>query len=311
MGMKILNNEPVSALRSEPPTAEPRGEPPINWHPAFFEAIQLELADYKDVLSFQVEYQLNKAPLKLDILIIKKDKNAVIGKNIASFFRGHNIFEYKSPDKSLSVADFYKAYSYVCLYASLEAVPITDLTLSFVETRYPRDLLRHLRDTRGCRIEKPQAGIYRVSGDIIPIQIIESRKLSTAGNIWLKDLSNELDRVNLAEIASKSIQLKGSHIGTYIKTIMQANKRAAREVLEMSDMTMLEIFEETGWAAIFEKKGEAKAEARGLTKGQQEKAMEVIRKALEKKIAIADIADLVGYDTATVEGYKKAWGMDA
>ncbi|GHT97620.1 hypothetical protein FACS1894142_2540 [Spirochaetia bacterium] len=285
MGMKTLNNEPEPALpdespqKSESPTAEPRGEPPINWHPAFFEAIQLELADYKDVLSFQVEYQLNKAPLKLDILIIKKDKDAVIGKNIASFFRGHNIFEYKSPDKSLSVSDFYKAYAYVCLYASLEEVPITDLTLSFVETRYPREVLRHLCDTRGCRIEKPQAGIYHVSGDIIPIQIIESRKLSTAGNIWLKDLSNELDRVTLAEIASKSAQLNGSHIGTYIKTIMQANKGAAREVLEMSDMTMEEIFEETGWAAHFEKKaeargrleGKAEGKASGLTEGQHEK----------------------------------------
>ena len=280
-------------------TPNHRHEPPLNWHPAFYEAIQLELAEYKDVLSFQREYQLNKAPLKMDILIIKKDRDAVIGKNIASFFRGHNIFEYKSPDKSLSVSDFYKAYSYVCLYASLEKVPITDLHLSFVETRYPRNLLRHLRDIRGCRIEETQAGIYRVSGDIIPIQIIESRKLSTEGNIWLKDLSNELDRVTLAEIASKSAQLNGPHIGTYMETIMQANKEAAEEILKMSDKTMLEIFEETGWAAIFEKKAEARSR------------LEVIRKALEKKMAVADIADLVGYDTATVEGYKREWAMDA
>jgi hypothetical protein len=78
MGMKTPNNTPESATPQN-------GDPPINWHPAFYEAIRLELDEYKDVLSFHMEYQLNKAPLKMDILIIKKDKDAVIGKNIASF----------------------------------------------------------------------------------------------------------------------------------------------------------------------------------------------------------------------------------
>jgi hypothetical protein len=309
MGMKTPNNAPKSA-------APQNSEPPINWHPAFYEAIQLELDEYKDVLSFHMEHQLNKAPLKMDLLIIKKDKDAVIGKNIASFFRENNVFEYKSPDTSLSVADFYKAYGYVCLYAALEKLPVTDLTLSFVETRYPRDVLRHLRDVRGYRIEETQDGIYRISGDIIPIQIIESKKLSAEGNVWLKDLNNELDRASFREIVVKNAQTSnGPHRGTYMATILQANKEVAREVIEMSDMTMMEIFEETGWAAIFEKKGEArgleKGEAQGLTKGQEEKALEVIRKALEKKMSVADIADITGYDTAAVEGYKKAWGLDA
>jgi hypothetical protein len=41
----------------------------IHWHPAFFQAIQLELADYRDILEFKYEYQLTSEPLRVDTLI--------------------------------------------------------------------------------------------------------------------------------------------------------------------------------------------------------------------------------------------------
>jgi len=61
----------------------------------------------------------------------------VIEKNIAVIFREWNLPEYKSPDDYVSVADFYKVYGYACSHVSLNKVPITDLTLSFVESHYP------------------------------------------------------------------------------------------------------------------------------------------------------------------------------
>ena len=67
------------------------------WHPAFLQAIQLELEDYLDVLTFESEYQLTTEPLKIDVLIIKKKKDVVIEKNIAQIFRQFNVVEYKSP----------------------------------------------------------------------------------------------------------------------------------------------------------------------------------------------------------------------
>ena len=65
----------------------------IAWHPAFFQALQAELIDYKDVLTFEAEHLLNAEPLKVDILIIKKPKNAVITKNIGRTFKAVNIVE--------------------------------------------------------------------------------------------------------------------------------------------------------------------------------------------------------------------------
>ncbi|GHV20892.1 hypothetical protein FACS189494_05490 [Spirochaetia bacterium] len=53
-------------------------ENPIAWHPAFIEAIQLELEQYKDILEFNPEHQLTSEPLKIDVLIIKKPPDVVI-----------------------------------------------------------------------------------------------------------------------------------------------------------------------------------------------------------------------------------------
>jgi hypothetical protein len=75
----------------------------LNWHPAFLQAIQQELFDYRDSLEFKYEYQLNSEPLRIDLLIIKKPENITIGKNIARIFRTDNLLEYKSPEASLSV----------------------------------------------------------------------------------------------------------------------------------------------------------------------------------------------------------------
>jgi hypothetical protein len=65
-------------------------EPVIHWHPAFFEAIQLELESYRDILEFKAEYQLSAEPLRIDVLIVKKLKDAAIKKNIGAIFRGDN-----------------------------------------------------------------------------------------------------------------------------------------------------------------------------------------------------------------------------
>ncbi|GHU72356.1 hypothetical protein FACS189450_10000 [Spirochaetia bacterium] len=75
----------------------------IPWHPAFFEAVQMELAAFCDVLEFKYEYQLTTDPLRIDTLIIKKPKHVTIDKNFAQMFRSENICEYKSPGDYLIV----------------------------------------------------------------------------------------------------------------------------------------------------------------------------------------------------------------
>ena len=59
-------------------------------------------------------------------------------------------------------ADFYKVYAYTCLYASFEKVPITNMTITFVENHYPRKLIAHFRETRNYTVEKKSSGIYTI-----------------------------------------------------------------------------------------------------------------------------------------------------
>ena len=66
----------------------------IDWHAAFYDAIQQELIHYSNVLHFEREHQLNDEPLRIDVLVIRKQADVKIEKNIAEIYRGHNLVEY-------------------------------------------------------------------------------------------------------------------------------------------------------------------------------------------------------------------------
>ena len=44
----------------------------LQWHPAFFAGIQIELAADRENLIFENEHQLGTKPMGIDVLIIKK-----------------------------------------------------------------------------------------------------------------------------------------------------------------------------------------------------------------------------------------------
>ena len=67
---------------------------PLQWHPAF------------------------QAAMQIDLLIIKMEQGKRIEKSIGRLFRRYNIIEYKGPSDYLSINDFYKVTAYACLYQS-------------------------------------------------------------------------------------------------------------------------------------------------------------------------------------------------
>ena len=90
----------------------------LQWHPAFYAGLQIELQEDSDNLIFENEHQLGTKPKQIDALIIKKQKDIPIKKNIGKIFRGHNIVEYKSPTDYLCIDDYYKGYAYAMFYKS-------------------------------------------------------------------------------------------------------------------------------------------------------------------------------------------------
>jgi hypothetical protein len=254
--------------------------PHIPWHPAFFQAIQLELEQYKDLLEFQSEYRLTAEPLEIDVVIIKKDPALTIEKNIARIFKQVNLLEYKNPDDYFSVYDFFKVFGYACLYAALNKIDIRDMTISIVETRHPRDLFTYIEEDRNCRIVENFPGIYGISGYPITLQVIESKKLSLPENLWLKGLSNDLNS-EAAVVILKESRKRGrdDSLAAYLYAVLSANTRTVQEVLQVAnngELTLDEVLEEAGLTAKWEKRGEARGEARGEKNGWN-KALELLR----------------------------------
>jgi len=251
----------------------------ISWHPGFIGAIHLELNAYKDALEFYPEYQLTSEPLRIDCVIIKKTKDVEIKKNIAAIFRTWNLLEYKSPTDYVSVEDFYKVYGYACLYASFKNAPMTDMTITFIESHHPIKLLDHLRKERRYTVEENGNGIYTVNGDILPIQIINSRNLSAEENLWLNGLSNCLGVDASNQMFEEAFrQEKSPYLSAYLDTVIRANPITMREVMKMSgnSLTIEQVLEEAGWISKWKAEGKTEGKTEGRTEGKAEVAKNMI-----------------------------------
>ena len=90
----------------------------VQWHDCIEAVFRVELGEEAEKLEFEREHQLSNKPLEMDLLIVKKESDEAIHKNIGQIFRKHNIIEYKSPKDYLSINDFYKVYGYACIYQS-------------------------------------------------------------------------------------------------------------------------------------------------------------------------------------------------
>jgi hypothetical protein len=109
------------------------------------------------------ECQLSRGPLKIDVVIIKKNSDAVLEPFWAKIFRKHNIIEYKSPVDGLpTIAVFDKLIGYARIYASQNGVKITDVSATLVCTTEPAALFDALEAEYGYEILRKGDGIYYI-----------------------------------------------------------------------------------------------------------------------------------------------------
>ena len=179
--------------------------------------------------------------------------------------------------------DFYKVYGYTCFYKAdaryVNSIPADELTITFVAEKYPRKLIEHLKNVKKYRVEEKEKGIYYVYGDLIPIQILITKKLSAEENLWLKSLTNKLNETAAAEklIENYMDHKESSLHRSMIETIMRANQKLFQEVNGMSDIFM-EIVQEK-----FDRK--LKEEVDKVVEAAVEEAVEVaVEEATEKAV---------------------------
>lgn len=223
----------------------------IQWHPGFIGAMNLELLKNWDDLLFEKEYNLNTKPLEIDLLVIRKNTGVQIENEIGKIFKGHNIFEYKSPKDELDIDTFYKAMAYASLYKSygktLDAVKADDVTVSLVRKAKPYGLF-HYFEEHGYLVKNVYRGIYYVEGDVLfPTQIIVTKELDFPDHIWLGALSDQLNKQNLHDLLAEAGKLHGKAEKEYAESVLEvglgANKLVVKELIGDGNMSeeLLEI----------------------------------------------------------------------
>jgi hypothetical protein len=260
----------------------------ILWHPAFCEAMKLELNEYRDVLEFHDEHQLTRGPLRIDVLIIKKLKNIVIDKNIARIFKEHNIFEYKSPDDSLDLHDYRKTHAYKLLHSIQHKIDdIDDISVTMVTSQHPYKLLEYLSNRYNMTSE--QKGIYVIKHDIGLSQIVVSKELSEDQNIWLTHLNKELTVARLHRLLTVAAKHgKDSALETYLDVVAEANFQTLQETImgKVMDQCLQELGLTDKWRAEGKVEGIAKGIVEGIAKGRTEGRAKMIIRILSRRLEL-------------------------
>lgn len=225
--------------KDKKPLEKPRGRR-NQYHPQYTNTLHIELRENKDDLYFDEEFILNTGPLRIDLLIIKKNEKAVIKSGLGAFFKKINIWEYKNPKDSLNVKEFNKGLAYLHLYiaSSSEKISLSDVTLTFLRYYKPRDLFKEL-EKAGYKIEEYEPGIYHLGMMGQPnIQIIVSRLLDSKYE-WVKAIS---DKIPLSEI---------DRLASEVENLDRTDRKYAITVLEFVG-TINEIEEEKNMGVIRE-----------------------------------------------------------
>ncbi len=175
----------------------------------------MQLAENRENLVFEKEYNLNTKPLEIDLLVIKKEASVQIGNEIGAFFLGHNIMEYKSPEDHLDIDAFYKALAYAGLYKAygqtVDERKEDDVTVSLLRESRPERLFQYFAE-HGYMVSNPYKGIYYIKGkNMFPVQIVATGELDKAEHTWLGALSEKLKKQDMTELLKKIRQLTGKN----------------------------------------------------------------------------------------------------
>ena len=208
----------------------------VQWHPGFVAAMGLELAESRDGLVFEKEYNLNTKPLEIDLLVIKKEVSVQVSNEIGAFFRGHNIMEYKSPEDHLNIDSFYKALAYASLYKSygrtVDGIKADDITISLLREAKPEGLFRYFAE-HGHPVLSRGKGIYSVEGNVpFPTQIVVTGELDKSEHVWLGALSEKLGKQDLRGLLEKIRQLSGKTDRELADSVLEVSIGANRQAVE-------------------------------------------------------------------------------
>lgn len=277
----------------------------LQWHPAFYAGIQIELQEDADNLIFENEHQLGTKPMGIDVIIIKKQADIPVHKNIGRIFRKYNIIEYKGPGDYLSIDDWYKVCGYCYFYkadtGNADRIKIHEMTITLVCEHYPRKLFHHLTHIQNYQIVPKESGIYEITGNTVPTQLIVTSQLSRKENLWLKNLTNHITDVEDARQLLNSYQQNKENTlyESVIDIVINANSNKFKEADTMCN-TMLEIVKEHFHDEL--DKAQKIGEANGIKIGEANGSTHTLKRVNtlnQKLISLNRMDDIIKYSSDT------------
>jgi hypothetical protein len=260
----------------------------IYWHEPFFEGLQLDLWQYKQYLQFENEHPLSKEALIVDVVVVKKEADITIDNEIGRIFKGHNLVEFKSEKDSLSLRDYDKVMGYARLYSSFDDIPMSEITVSFALTMFPRELVKSLENERGLKVQDMGNGVYFILGESYPTQILESKNLSQK-NLFLKNLRSNLTTEDVVATAQAYGMLKTfDKKNVYLDRLIQANLTVFEEAMSVSEAVkelFFKVADRDGW----------------LEEREKEKLIQVAKKLLSLGRPTDEIVEATGLPIETVK----------
>ncbi|MCL2183783.1 MAG: hypothetical protein FWB85_09980 [Chitinispirillia bacterium] len=263
------------------------------YHEAAFAAFVYMLRKHRkngDV-TLEDERQLSKRPLRVDIIIIKKNRNAEIENSWARIFRSHNILEYKSPvDSPPDMAVFDKVvHGYAGIYAAQENVPLTEMSATIVCFKKPTELFKALKADFNYKILRKDKGVYYIINKGCPpekalaVQVVVTSELD-ASELPLMALRPDLDPETLQRIEELPVEDEEYQVSLepwfmvllseneYILTVEDFMKKRYDDYADV-----YEVFAKKGLLEKYEQKGRLE----GRQEGRQEGRLEERRNILE------------------------------
>ena len=290
----------------------------IQWHPAFYGGLEWELREYRNDLIYETEHELSKKPLRMDMLIIKKESDVVIDKSIARFFKRYNIIEYKSPDNALTIDDLYKTIGYAYIYKGLSKhvneIPADEITISVFRYSYPREMFEDLKRSGADAVEE-EPGIFLIKNlQQIPLRVIVIKRLDPLQYNAIKALRKSLGKDEfksfILEGVSSETQGDSNNFDAVLDAVLLANPNIIEKMKEDKSMGAVldgvldEIMKDK--YEMYEKRGREEGMECGIEQGiEQTRVISVKNLMKNLKLTAEQAMDALGIQKSEYSKYMR------
>lgn len=215
-----------------------------DYHAGLVAALKTKYDDQYDFMETIKELILGENPPRLDAVVLKKDPDQHLTDEIGCFFLEHNVFEFKGYGDGININDIFKVEGYALFYMTIDKkvneVPLETVTVSVLQYRFPREVLKGL-EAKGCVVKERSEGIFEISGGpvIFPFQIIDAVILGPEWDV-IKVLvpgATEKQIIKIQEEYERADNnLLKQHLADVLKTAYESNESLFEKMKEEGRM---------------------------------------------------------------------------